>query len=451
MLKHLRRLMTPRTLFARAVPSVIVPLVLLQLLLSYVFYNRHWDNVTGWLASGVAGEVAMLADVFEATQDPAARSGVVEVFRDHTELTVSFEPNGQLAQAIAAAGIDEASISHIDSKILEAFTDKLKRPFAIDLTPDEESRVVIYVQLDDGLMRVTTNRKRVTTTNTFLLLSWMVGGALVLAGVSVYFLRLQLRPLRRLARAAESFGRGGDTGDVRPQGALEIRQAAHAFNLMRHRILRHFAQRTELLAAVSHDLRTPLTRMRLELELCGAESDPTLGELKGEVEEMAKLVDTYLSFARGEAREAVEATALRPLLESLRERVERQGIALDITMDKPVILSLRPVAFKRCLANLVDNASRYARWIGISVSRNEEFIEIAVDDDGPGIPENLWEKVLEPFVRLDGKTAGQDQGQGEGTGLGLTIARDVILGHGGDLKLNRSQRGGLRALVRLPA
>jgi two-component system osmolarity sensor histidine kinase EnvZ len=290
-------------------------------------------------------------------------------------------------------------------------------------------------------------RKRVTSTTTWLLLTWMIGGSLVLSAIAVYFLRLQVRPIRQLARAADSFGKGRDVGDFRPRGALEIRQAAHAFNLMRHRILRHISQRTEMLAAVSHDLRTPLTRMRLELELVGPEQDSALSGLRQDVGEMSKLVDEYLGFARGEGRESVEPTELGPILDSMRQRAERSGVTLEISMDRPVVLPLRPTAFHRCLGNLVDNACRYAHWIGISVKQKDEMVEIAVDDDGPGIPEIYREKVFEPFVRLDEQPAGENAG----TGLGLTIARDVVLSHGGELRLDQSRRGGLRAVLRMPA
>ena len=364
----------------------------------------------------------------------------------HTDLKITFEPGGTLAQALATAGIDSDPRGRIDAKILQGFEEKLSRPFAVDLRGQQDDRVAVYVQLDDGLLRALAGRKRVTSTTTWLLLAWMVGASLLLAVIALYFMRLQIRPIRRLARAAESFGKGGDVGDVRLQGALEIRQAAHAFNLMRNRILRHVGQRTELLAAVSHDLRTPLTRMRLALELLGADSDPGLSDLRTDLDEMAKLVESYLAFARGEGREAVEPTALRPILDSMRDRAERSGVSLEVKMERPLIMPLRPLAFRRCLANLVDNACRYAGWIGISVQRRDEFIEIQVEDDGPGIPEAYREKVFQPFFRLD-----QRHGEDAGTGLGLTIARDVVLGHGGDLKLERSSRGGLRALMLLPA
>jgi two-component system, OmpR family, osmolarity sensor histidine kinase EnvZ len=442
----LNRTVVPRSLFARSLLIIVVPLLILQLLLTYVFYNRHWDSVTRWLAFGVAGEVALLAEMIEEAPDAAARAELIERARRTTELSIQLAPDGNLEQAVAEAAIDQ-DVGHIEGKILEGFAERLQYPFAVDLRPDQPDRVAVYVQTEAGLLGVLVARRRVTTTTTWLLLAWMVGGSVVLSAIAVYFLRLQVRPIRQLARNADSFGKGRDVGDFRPRGALEIRQAAHAFNLMRHRILRHISQRTEMLAAVSHDLRTPLTRMKLELELLGSDEDPVMAGLRQDVGEMSKLVEEYLGFARGEGRESVEPTDLGPILESMQQRAERSGVALEIAMERPVVLPLRPTAFHRCLANLVDNACRYARWIGISVRQRNEMVEIAVEDDGPGIPEAYRERVFDPFVRLDEQRAGEDGG----TGLGLTIARDVVLAHGGDLRLDESRRGGLRALLRVPA
>lgn len=441
--RTLTRLLVPRSLFWRSLLIVVVPLLILQILLTYIFYNRHWDTVTRWLAFGVAGEVALLAETIENAPDAASRDQFIERAQRNTDLDITLTPGGRLEAAVAAAGI-QTNVGHIDNKILESFAERLPYPFAVDLETEDPDRVAVFVQVDPGLLTVVAARRRVTSTTTWLLLAWMVGSSTVLSAISIFFLRLQIRPIRQLAKAADSFGKGRDVGDFRPQGALEIRQAAHAFNLMRHRILRHISQRTEMLAAVSHDLRTPLTRMQLELELLGSPDDQVLAGLRQDVGEMSRLVEEYLGFARGEGREQVEPTELQPILESMRQRAERSGVALDIAMERPVVLPLRPTAFRRCLGNLVDNACRYAKWIGISVKQKDEVIEIAVDDDGPGIPEAYREKVFEPFVRLDEQPDG-------GTGLGLTIARDVVLSHGGDLRLDRSRRGGLRAVLRMPA
>ncbi|MEK0082718.1 ATP-binding protein [Benzoatithermus flavus] len=438
----LNRLIVPRSLFWRSLLIIVVPLLILQIILTFVFYNRHWDTVTRWLAFGVAGEVAMLAEMIENAPDATERQALIEHASRNTDLTITLVPGGRLEDAVAAADINP-NVGHIDNKILESFAERLHYPFAVDLETEDPDRATVFVQIAPGLLEVVVARKRLTSTTAWLLFSWMVGGSVVLSAISIYFLRLQVRPIRQLAKAADSFGKGRDVGDFRLRGAAEIRQAAHAFNLMRHRILRHISQRTEMLAAVSHDLRTPLTRMKLELELMGTGDDPVLAGLKQDVEEMSKLVEVYLDFARGEGRESVEPTDLGPILESMRQRAERSGATLEIMLDRPIVMPLRPTAFHRCLSNLVDNACRYGRWIGISVRQKEDMVEIAVEDDGPGIPEAWREKVLEPFVRLDEKA-------GEGTGLGLTIARDVVLAHGGDLKLSRSRKGGLKAILRMP-
>ena len=446
MRRWLNRTVVPRGLFWRSLLIIVGPLLVLQLILTFVFYNRHWDTVTRWLAYGVASEVALLAEGLQDAPDEAARARLLDRVNRDTELTVTLVPGARLEDATAEADID-AALGHIQNKILEGFAQRLRLPFAVDLATDRPDRIEVFVQTGPGVLRVLVPRKRVTSTTALLLLGWMVGGSAVLTAISIYFMRLQVRPIRQLARAAESFGKGRDVGDFRPRGASEIRQAAQAFNHMRHRILRHISQRTEMLAAVSHDLRTPLTRMKLELELLGTDDDPVLAGLRQDVREMSKLVDEYLGFARGEGREAVEPTDLAPILESMRQRAERSGVALEIAMDRPIVLPLRPTAFHRCLGNLVDNACRYARWIGISAGQGDGTVEIAVEDDGPGIPEAYREKVFEPFFRLDGQRAAAEAG----TGLGLTIARDVVLAHGGDLKLEGSRKGGLKALLRMPA
>ena len=277
--RWLDRAIVPRSLFWRSLLIVVVPLLILQLLLTYIFYNRHWDTVTRWLAFGVAGEVALLAETIEEAPSIAARDAFIERAQRSTDLRIRLIPDGRLDDAVAAAGIG-TNVGHIDNKILEGFAERLPYPFAVDLETERSRsgrglRPGQARRLSGGDRR----RKRVTSTTTWLLLAWMVGGSVVLSAIAIFFMRLQVRPIRQLARAADSFGKGRDVGDFRPRGALEIRQAAHAFNLMRHRILRHISQRTEMLAAVSHDLRTPLTRMRLELELLGAGDDPVLAGL----------------------------------------------------------------------------------------------------------------------------------------------------------------------------
>lgn len=444
--RFLDRTVVPRSLFGRSLLIVLLPVVFLQIVLTVIFYNRHWDAVTRWLAAGVAGEVALLVDQLEAAPDAAGRERLMEQARQRLDLRLSLEPGGRIEQVAREAGLDRILLAHIDNKIREAFEEALERPFLVDLGPAETGRIAVHVELRDGLLKVLASRKRVTSTTTGILLAWMIGASTVLLLIAVHLLRLQVRPIRRLTRAVESFGKGRDPGPFRPQGAAEVRAAAQAFNQMRERINRYLTQRTEMLAAVSHDLRTPLTRMKLELELLGDSADPVVTGLRSDVAEMAQLVEDYLSFARGDGREAIEPTPLAPILETMRERAQRGGLAAEIAVDPGITLPLRPLAFRRCLANLVDNACRHARWVGISAAERGQHVEIAVEDDGPGIPEAQRERVFQPFVRLD-QSRSRETG---GIGLGLTIARDIVLGHGGELSLHASARGGLKALVRLP-
>ncbi|MFO1067686.1 MAG: ATP-binding protein [Geminicoccaceae bacterium] len=442
--EFLNKTIVPRTLLLRSLLIIVLPLLVLQIVLTVVFYNRHWDTVTRWLAAGVAGEVSLLSEQL-SDADAAQQALLLAQLQRHTELTATFDRDRTLAQAQAEAGAD-GRLTHIDRKILEAFEEKLDEPFAVDLDIGDPDRIAIYVQLQDGLLTVLAPRKRVTSTTTGILLLWMLGASAVLTAVAIYYMNLQVRPIRRLARAVDSFGKGRDPGDFKVEGPSEIRRAARAFNLMRERILRFMSQRTEMLAAVSHDLRTPLTRMKLELELLEPDADPVIGGLKGDVLEMEQLVEAYLAFARGEGEETIEMTPLAPILEGMQQRAERTGARLEIAMEEPIEMPLRPLAFRRCLANLVDNACRHARSIWISARRLHEQIEIAIEDDGPGIPASSREQVFQPFVRLD-TSRSRETG---GLGLGLTIARDVVLSHGGQLTLDASKRGGLKAVVRLP-
>jgi two-component system osmolarity sensor histidine kinase EnvZ len=444
--RFLNRTIVPPSLLWRSILIVVLPLLILQVVLTVIFYNRHWDAVTRWLATGVAGEVALAVELLDEATTAEERRRILERFREFHDLRLSLEPGGELAAAVERAGIDTRGLSHIDNKVLQGFEERLDKPFAVDLRSEMPGFVVAYVQLDSGLLRVLAPANRVTATTTRLLLYWMVGASLVLIAVAIYYVRLQVRPIGELARAVESFGRGEDVGDFRPRGPSEIRRAAAAFNLMRERILRHMGQRTEMLAAISHDLRTPLTRMRLELEMLGSD-DPMARELEADVDDLIQLVDTYLAFARGEEGETAELVPLAPLLEQMAQRAQRAGATTELEVAGGIETTLRPLAIRRCLANLVDNAARYGKWVKIAAKRTARDIMITIEDDGPGIPEALREAVFQPFYRID--TARRRQTGG--TGLGLSIARDIVLGHGGDLSFETGSKGGARAVLRLPA
>ena len=442
----LRQVM-PRSLFGRSLLIVLLPLLILQAVLAYVFYERHWETVTRWLALGLAGDLRMVSELIEQAESVAERDRILQLARQSMSLVISLEPGGRLVLPAEERGWPPTG--RLDRTLYDIFSRQLERPFTFETRPvDMPERIAVAIQLEDGLLRALAPRKRVDSTTTQVFMLWMVGLSLLLLVVAIYFLTRQLRPIRRLAWAADNFGKGRDVGDFRLEGATEVRQAGAAFNLMRKRILRHIAQRTEMLAAVSHDLRTPLTRMKLELEMLRAgRSEPgDLEDLRSDVEEMVGVVDGYLAFARGEGEETIVATDLSELLHEVAERVRGRATEVEVEVEGAVMLPLRPVAFRRCITNLVENAARHASWIGIRATSHSGHVWIAIDDDGPGIPEEQREAVFKPFYRLD---PSRNPSTG-GVGLGLTIARDIVLGQGGDIELQTAPAGGLRVLIRLP-
>ncbi len=443
----LLRQVMPKSLFGRSLLIVLLPLLILQAVLAYVFYERHWDTVTRWLAVGIAGELSLLVDMVERAEDADDRKAALDIGRKHFGFIVTLDSDGRLENLTIDDG---GTTSRLDRTLTKTFNRQLDHPFAIDttLTSERPRQIRMFVETSQGLLHVVAPRKRVDSTTTRIFIGWMVGLSLLLLILAIYFLTRQLRPIRRLAWAADNFGKGRDVGDFELAGAVEIRQAGAAFNTMRKRILRQLTQRTEMLAAVSHDLRTPLTRMKLELEMLkGTRPEPDdIEALKRDVEDMAKVVDGYLAFARGEGQESMAQTDLGNILQEVGSRIEKDGAIVDIELERPIVMPLRPVAIRRCIANLVENAARYASRINIRATMEEDQVWIAIDDDGPGIPDDQREAVFKPFFRLD---ASRNTGTG-GIGLGLSIARDIVLSHGGDIQLHDAPAGGLRVLIRLP-
>ena len=436
----------PQSLFGRSLLIVLLPLLILQAVLAYVFYERHWDTVTRWLAVGLGGEISMMVEMFERAGDEAARQRILDLAQDHLGIVITWQQGGTLAAIQAPAS---SPASRLDATLTKTFGRELDNPFAINTNLSAQPReIAVFVELPDGLLRVIAPRKRVDSTTTRIFISWMVGLSLLLLILAIFFLTRQLRPIRRLAWAADNFGKGRDVGDFKLEGAVEIRQAGAAFNTMRTRILRQLTQRTEMLAAVSHDLRTPLTRMKLELVmLAGTKPHPDdIKALKADVEDMGRVVDSYLAFARGEGQESIIHTDLGAILQDVGKRAVTDDVAIEVELERSIAIPLRPVAIRRCISNLVDNAVRHATWIGIRATVEGDQVWIAIDDNGPGVPDDQREAVFKPFFRLD---ASRNPTTG-GVGLGLAIARDIILSHGGDIQLHDAPSGGLRVLIRLP-
>jgi two-component system osmolarity sensor histidine kinase EnvZ len=338
---------------------------------------------------------------------------------------------------------DDDDQTILGKRLERALDERVRRPLLVDDLSDER-QVLIAVQLSDGVLHASVSRKRLFSSTTYVFIIWMVGTSLILFGVAGLFMRNQVRPIRRLADAAARFGKGQEIVGFKPEGATEVRQAALEFNRMRERITRTIAQRTEMLAGVSHDLRTPLTRMKLELAMLPDNADAAA--LKTDVDEMERMIDAYLAFVRGEGSEAAIKSALRPLLEEVVGGARRDGSDVELAIEGEITLTLRPNAIRRSLTNLVANACRYSKHVAVRARRFGDSLELIVDDDGPGIPSERREDVFRPFFRLD---SSRSRATG-GVGLGLTIARDLVRGHGGDLVLDQSPLGGLRAIVRLP-
>jgi len=333
--------------------------------------------------------------------------------------------------------------SLLDQALSVELRKQIGRPFWID-TVGRSALVEIRIRLDNGVMRVLARRSSAYASNSEIFLLWMVGTSLVLLTVAILFLRNQIKPILMLADAAESFGKGREAPNFRPRGAREVRRAAQAFVEMKERIERAIEQRTAMLAGVSHDLRTVLTRFKLELALL--EDSPEAELLKRDVDEMQRMLEAYLAFARGDAGENSAPTDMAAFLRELKIDAERDGHKTSIAFHGHPIVTVKPAAFKRCIGNLVSNAARFADSISITGHRDHRYLTVTVDDDGPGIPAPMREEVFKPFLRLD-DARNQDRG---GTGLGLAIARDIARSHGGEITLAESPLGGLRAAVRVP-
>lgn len=423
----------PRSLLGRSLLIILIPLVLLQVVALQYYYGSHLNLVYRRLSGGVAGELAFTLQLLDQAQTPQQHRWVTDTARHEFDLRMRFEPGAQLAET-ARVNV----LGPMDDDLQAALAEKLTDPFTMDWTYDPQS-VLIRVQLKDGVLDVLAPRKRLDLGTLLLFVAWLLGTSLLLFGIAALFMRNQVRGIRRLAEAVEAFGMGRDPGPIRPEGASELRRAGAAFNRMQERVRRFLVQRTEMLAGVSHDLRTPLTRMRLALAMLPPDED--IRELASDVHEMERMIEGYLAFARGEGTEQAEAANLSEVLEEVAGAAKRAGA--DIALDVPAELSLklRRNSIRRAITNLVDNARRHARRVVLSAApAGNRLVQIIVDDDGPGIPDERRESVFRPF----------ETGAAGGTGLGLTIARDIIRAHGGDILLEDSPLGGLRARIRLP-
>ena len=423
----------PKGLYSRSLLIIIVPVVVLQGILTFVFLDRHWQLVTRKLSSAVASEIATFVDVAPSL----GLNKVVELSKKFYDAEVNYIPNQKLINNIPKPiNLVENTLSKELSKIM---TDN----FWVD-AHTYEKRVIVQIEKEGGIYEFTIPRRNVYATNSHIFLVWMVISSLLLVSVAVIFMRQQIKPIEKLSKAAQEFGLGKKMENFKPSGATEVRRAAEAYLKMQERIERFIEQRTLMLAGVSHDLRTPLTRLKLQLEMLS--DDKTNIELLSDVNEMQKMLENYLDFAEDVTREKAIKTDLKQMIKEIinSESIENKVIEFNVKNDKPIFFECRAIAMKRCITNLLNNACSYGDDIRVALEKKKDVIDISIEDNGPGIDKTDYDKAIKPFIRLD---SSRNQNI-PGSGLGLSISQDITSNHGGKLIMSRSNLGGLKVQLK---
>jgi len=427
------RKIIPSTLIGRSIIIIFVPIIIIVLLTSFVFYQTSWSIISKRLTESVAADINVLVKLI----DSDLTDNAVNIANQDFKMSINIVNNKQLLSSKFNLN------SGILSNRLNQSLNNLKKKFDYDLSNLEEG-VLIYIQIDEDVLEINVDKDRLYSESAFVFLLWMIFASIILFFMSYFLMSRQLRPLKRLAIIAETFGRGLDAPDIKTAGAYEIRQTANAFNQMRTRIKRFLKQRTEMLAGVSHDLRTPLTRMKLQISLM--KDEKAKSELESDVNEMTSMLDSYVSFVKTESPEPIEMIIINELIGEIVKIREKNNIDIILNEKTTIQTSGRQIQLKRAFNNIVDNSQRYAKKIEINLYTNEKDCVIEFNDNGEGIPRDRYEDVFKPFFTLD---PSRNKLKGE-SGLGLTITRDIIRSHGGDVKLSKSSLGGLQLKVLLP-
>ena len=427
------RKLIPSSLLGRSIIIVFIPTITVVLITALVFYETSWNIISKRLTQSVAADIKVVIKLI----DHGLKFKAFRIANDDFKMKVTLEENKDLNP------LSFRSSRGILSRRLQQALENLNKPFFYDLSNIDKG-AKIAIQLNQDLLIINVHKDRLYSGSAFVFLLWMLFASIILLLLAYHFMKGQIQPLKRLAIIAETLGRGLDAPPLKESGALEIRQTTNAFNQMRTRIKRFLTQRTEMLAGVSHDLRTPLTRMKLQLSLM--KDLNAKKELESDINEMTAMLDSYVSFVKGETPDPIEEINFHDLLREVCKSTKINNKKIDLEINKEIKSSGRPLQLRRCFVNLIENAIRYSEKIIVELNSDDENIIININDNGPGIPQSKYDDVFKPFFTLD---PSRNKLKGE-SGLGLTISRDIVRSHGGDISLFKSNLGGLKVTVTLP-
>jgi len=423
----------PQTLLGRSILILVVPLIILQLIITIIFYNRHWDTITRHRTIDFVKDITLIVESFEKNKSIENQKWTLNNVSEKLQLQTFYKKNITLNSE--EYGQKPTKLK----KYLLENLDPLNKKFYLNIN-DEKKLITVMVEMDDGILEFRANKKRIYSSTTYIFILWMISASIILFIVALIFLRNQIKPIRKLAIAVDRFGKGKNIGNFKPSGAREVRRVSNAFKIMKERIENSITQRNKMFSSISHDIRTILTRMKLNLELHKLDK----GGLKKDLVEMEQMVEEYLKYAKGEEKEKIKKVNITSLINLIKKRYSKKNIYFN--NGKEINISVRLNSIKRCINNLLSNSLKFSKNIEITCNKKNNYVEIIIDDDGPGIPEKERKKVLQPFYRVE-DSRNRDTG---GIGLGITIAADIINNHGGNFFLDKSPLGGLRTKIYLP-
>ena len=423
----------PQTLLGRSILILVVPLIILQIIITVIFYNRHWDTITRHRTIDFVNDITLVVESFEKNKSRENQIWILSNVSEKLQLQTIYIENKKLSFEK-----DNEKTSKLEEYLLENL-DPLGKKFNLNIN-NKKKLITVMVEVNNGILEFRANKKRIYSSTTYIFILWMIGASIILFIVALLFLKNQIKPIRKLAIAVDRFGKGKNIQNFKPSGAKEVRRVSNAFKIMKDRIENSITQRNKMFSSISHDIRTILTRMKLNLELHKLDK----GGLKKDLIEMEEMVEEYLKYAKGEEKEKIQKINIVNLLNSIKKRYSKKNIFFK--NDKKINISIRLNSIKRCINNILSNSLKFSKKVEISCNKKKDYVEIIIDDDGPGIPKSERKKVLQPFYRVE---ASRNRNTG-GIGLGITIAADIINNHGGNFLLEQSPLGGLRAKIYLP-